>query len=70
MKICFNLFPPTNKPIALLVCLLLIVIYTKLKAEKMNYEINSSSFSYTQEKKIFINSPFKSDTKDHINSSK
>ena len=32
MKICFNLFPPANKLIALLIGALLIFSYTKLKA--------------------------------------
>ena len=32
MKICFNLIPPANKMIAILVCILLILSYTKLKA--------------------------------------
>ena len=33
MKICFNnFFPPVNKLIAIVVCMLLLLSYTKLKA--------------------------------------
>ena len=66
MKICFNLFPPANKLIALLVCLLLILSYTRLKAETRlnNFKnteksaeknINNLSLNTTVEKQqIFI----------------
>jgi hypothetical protein len=70
MKICFNLFPPVNKLIAFLVCLLLIVIYTKLKAEKNNYEINSSSVSYKEIQTNAIKNPFKTNETDYLKMNK
>lgn len=44
MKICFNLFPPANKMIAFLVCIILLLVYSKLKADnKISDDQNLSS---------------------------
>lgn len=67
MKICFNLFPPVNKLIALLVCLLLIVIYTRLKAEKNNYGINSKSVSYKELRNNTMDNQFKINETQYLN---
>jgi len=49
MKICFNIFPPANKLIALLLCLLLILSYTRSKAANDTNNINRSIFVYKQQ---------------------
>jgi hypothetical protein len=48
MKICFNLFPPANKLIALLVVLLMILIYTRSRAEDSLQKNGETEISYTQ----------------------
>ena len=48
MKICFNIFPPTNKLIAILVCMLLILSYTRLKAEKRLNNFNNTVLIFKQ----------------------
>jgi len=59
MKICFNLFPPANKMIAFLVCILLLLAYTKLRADDkikddqkiscIKKQYKSKHFVYTEE---------------------
>ncbi|CAN5766112.1 hypothetical protein BH11BAC4_BH11BAC4_07820 [soil metagenome] len=46
MKICFNLFPPTQKLAAILIGILLISSYTKLKAANKlnNYNNTTQAF--------------------------
>ena len=48
MKICFNLFPPANKLIAILVCILLFLAYTRSKAENRITNVDGTEFSFVQ----------------------
>ena len=56
MKTCFNLFPPVNKLIALLVCILLILAYTKSKAQNKIKKYNTTDISFTQISNDHLNS--------------
>jgi hypothetical protein len=48
MKICFNLIPPVNKLIALIVCMLLILSFTKLKADNNPTNFDTAKVSFRQ----------------------
>jgi hypothetical protein len=48
MKICFNLFPPTSKLIVIVVSMLLILSYTRLKADNNINNYNKIEVTFTQ----------------------
>ncbi len=46
MKICFNMFPPANKLIALIACALLLLSYSRLKADNKKDNLKNIEVAY------------------------